>query len=171
VPLSWQPIESLSRDDQNWRRVSEDDDSDSDVIPLGFPSRMIHGYSSMVLQIQPQIVCRPTHLYVPASLSESFNIKDFRIWNRSQLMSPNPLPASWFSSGRGSPIRCAETITPGLFVSLEVSNKTPQNRAFEAVLRCRAAWDDPGPVRAAAALDLENAVKLLDMPRWNGPSG
>ncbi|HTQ41884.1 MAG TPA: hypothetical protein VMI75_03935 [Polyangiaceae bacterium] len=140
APLRWEPAESPSRDDQNWRRWVEeaDADADPDVVPIGFGPLAIHALSRAQIQVLPQLPCKPTHLYVPPELAGGFSIADLRIGTRSQLASPNPIAASWFSSGRGSPIAC-DVAHVAVFIALLVENKTTEDRTFEAVLRCKRA--------------------------------
>lgn len=138
VPLRWEPVESLSRDDQNWRRRLEEEDAeaDPDVVPMGFGPFVVTCFTRTVFQTQAQLPCRPTHLYVPAEHASSFSIVDLRVGKDSYLVTPNPLPASWFSTGRGSPVAC-EVATPGVLITLAVENKTAENKTFEALLRCK----------------------------------
>lgn len=138
VPLRWEPAESLSRDDQNWRRRLEEEDAaaDPDVVPIGFGPYVVTCMTQMVFQTQAQLPCRPTHLYVPARLADHFSIADLRVGKDSCLASQNPLPASWFSTGRGSPVAC-EVATPGVLITLAAENKTNANHTFEALLRCK----------------------------------
>lgn len=138
VPLQWEPVESLSRDDLNWRRRFEEDDAaaDPDVVPLGFGPYVTQCMTRTTFQTQAQLPCRPTHLYVPPRLADHFSIVDLRVGKDSCLASQNPLPASWFSTGRGSPVAC-EVAMPAVLITLTVENKTNANHTFEALLRCK----------------------------------
>lgn len=138
VPLRWEPAESLSRDDWNWRRRLEEEDAaaDPDVIPIGFGPMVIHMLTRTTFQAQAQLPCRPTHLYVPPHLSNYFSIVDLRVGVDSYFATPNPLPASWFSTGRGSPVAC-DVAMPGVLITLVVENKSYENKTFEALLRCK----------------------------------
>ena len=138
MPLQWEPVESLSRDDQNWRRRFEEEDAaaDPDVVPMGFGPYVMPCLTRTVFQTQAQLPCRPTHLYVPPRLADHFSIMDLRVGKDSYLANVNPLPASWFSAGRGSPVAC-EVAMPGVLITLTVENKSAANQTFEALLRCK----------------------------------
>jgi hypothetical protein len=137
VPLAWEPIESLSRDDRFYReREREFEIDETDVVPLGFGPVVVCCNSTTTLQIQAQIVLRPTHLFIPPKIAEHFSVEDFRIGAISCLYSRNPIPGFGFSSGRGMPMSC-DTATPGVYITLMVWNKGYQNINFEALLRCK----------------------------------
>ncbi len=147
VPLAWEPIESLSRDDRFYRerereREPELEADETDVVPLGFGPELMLCNSTKTLQIQAEIILRPTHLFIPPNLADHFSVEDLRIGAYSCLYSKNLLPGSAFSSGRGMPISC-DTATPGLFITLKICNKTTVNRMFEALLRCKKLPDHP----------------------------
>jgi len=141
VPLAWEPIESLSRDDRFYRerereRERELEIDESNVVPLGFGPEVILYNTTKVLQIQAEIILRPTHLFIPPNIANHFSVENLRIGIDSCLYSKNLLPGSAFASGRGMPISC-DTVAPGLFVSLSICNKTSANQMFEALLRCK----------------------------------
>ena len=138
VPLVWEPIESLSKDDRFYERIEAAlDDGEPVGATLGFGPTEISCMSEVHLQTQPSIVVRPSHLYVPPNIADDFSIVDLRIGKNSQFISVGALPASAFSVGRGSPIACTDTATPGLIVTLVVRNESRRNLKFRAMLRCR----------------------------------
>jgi len=145
VPLVWEPVESFSRDDRFYRereREREPEIDETDVVPLGFGPELMLCNCSKTLQIQAEIILRPTHLFIPPNIANHFSVEDLRIGSKSCLYSKNLLPGSAFSSGRGMPISC-DTAAPGLFITLKICNKTVENRMFEALLRCKKLSDHP----------------------------
>ena len=138
VPLAWEPVESLSKDDRFYEMIEEVlDDGEPVGATLGFGPTEVSCMSEVHLQTQASIVLRPSHLYVPPNIADDFSIVDLRIGSRSQFVSVGALPASVFSVGRGSPIACGDTVTPGLIVKLVVRNESLRDLKFRAMLRCK----------------------------------
>lgn len=178
VPLVWEPVESLSKDDRFYRMMEEALDDDEPVgATLGFGPTEVSCMSEVHLQTQASIPVRPSHLYVPPNIADSFSIVDLRVGHNSQLVSMGALPASAFSVGRGSPIACKDTATPGLVVTLVVRNESLQNLRFRAMLRCRTLdsinssypgyphmVSDASPLRTAHPMDVMYGVSGRSYP-------
>lgn len=138
VPLTWEPIESLGRDDRGYRSkeseaIVEDDDSRS---ILAFSKAVLCGMSTMTFETKAMVPLRPTHLYVPPEFAKDFVVADFRVGQVSQRDTLNPIPASIFSIGRGMPVDC-DTVLPGIRVALVIENHSYESRTFHAIARCR----------------------------------
>ena len=153
VPLTWEPVFSLSTDDAI---DAGREASDRGVIPVGFgPVDVVPNGAETVLQIYPQFPARPTHLYVPAYLGDHFMIHDFRIGHDSLFANANPISGSAFSFGKGMPLFEEDALLlPGLLATLAVSNVSDRTRAFHAVLRCERMDPDRRVVRGISRVPL-----------------
>ena len=136
VPLVWEPVESLSRDDAHWRAMEPlDSEADDEPYVIGYGPEVVHAFCTAVLQKVAQVPMLPSRLYVPPRIAEHFSIEDVRVGKDSQMRAASGvLPASAFSVGRGSLIAC-DAATPGVMVALIVQNKTAASQNFEAMIR------------------------------------
>jgi len=135
VPLVWEAVVPLTRDDANFRQVSSpDNEAEDEPHIIGFGPVETCCMSSFVVTENVQVSMVPSRLFVPPKIADHFSIEDIRVGKDSQRTSPSLIAASAFSAGRGAPIAC-EPAFPGVHVTIVARNKTAQNHTFEAVIR------------------------------------
>jgi hypothetical protein len=159
VPLTWEPRESLGRDDYwmhslarevNDARDTSDEDRGVGEFPLG--PGTVHGGESHVFQLQPQEVFRVTHVWIHPRIADHFNVLSVRIGRDEVLMTrssigvrggqapgdaPGKISALRFSKGRGFPISSLDscTLTPSIIMSVTVENALPRSLDFQGSVR------------------------------------
>jgi hypothetical protein len=101
---------------------------------IGFGPTVVPANSTSVFQAQPQVAFRGTRLVVPADLAEHFTINDIRVGRDSQAISSAPIPATAFSERAVGVNLGLDTATPGIIITLSVSNITNTPQTFSAVL-------------------------------------
>lgn len=88
------------------------------------------------IRLPVQLVFRLRKLFIDPSCAHAFDIHDLRIGINSQLISRNSIPASACAVGEGLPCGLSDnTATPGIIISLVVSNHTPQTQVLRGILR------------------------------------
>lgn len=136
VVLMWAPVRSLSRDDGRGFGADVEDEPDCKLLP--FASSVASSGQTLTLEIRPLELCRPTHLWIKPAHASNFQVQVFRIGlNMDIIGNANPADGELFSRGRGFPIANAESIMPGVNVSLTVENMTVCTQSFYAALRVR----------------------------------
>lgn len=134
APLTWRPAISPMAFDDGF--ISQDVDDEPGVVVLPFGPKILHAQSTTVFQCQPQLSMRPTHLYVPERLADSFEIEDVRIGIDSWMIAQGAFPASMCSSGKGLRIFDESAqITVGVIASVIVRNASYENKTFSAAIR------------------------------------
>ena len=158
APLTWRPILSPSASDDGFSI----EDRETGVLALPFGPESVLAGQTMNFQCRPQLVMRPTHLYVPLHVAEPFVVKDMRIGNTSYFAASGAIPAAMCSDGRGLPLFEEKTVvTPGLFLTLIVQNLSTRTAAFHAAVRGQR-------MKEAPRLERSRSPGLRE---WNGRTG
>lgn len=137
VRLKWEAVIPIDRDDFRMKFESAPKSSHTykeDGQYLPFPTVAVPGGSSSSLSAIAQLPFKPARLVVPAEMAEGFYISDFRIGNRSNLISPTSIPATLFTPDKIGLGMGMDTIMPGMMTTLVVINMTAMTRNFTAVL-------------------------------------
>jgi len=101
---------------------------------IGFGPTPITGLSTAIFQAQPQLIFRGSRLIVPSSLANFFSINDIRVGKDSQAVSSNPIPAAAFSELAVGVNLGLDTATPGIIMTISVSNTNTMTQTFSAAL-------------------------------------
>jgi len=101
---------------------------------IGFGPTLILGSSTAIFQAQPQLIFRGSRLIVPSALANNFSINDIRVGKDSQAVSSNPIPAAAFSELAVGVNLGLDTATPGIIITISVSNTTLAQQTFSAAL-------------------------------------
>jgi hypothetical protein len=101
---------------------------------IGFGPTVILALSTAIFQAQPQLIFRGSRLVIPSALANNFSINDIRVGKDSQAVSSNPLPAAVFSELAVGVNLGLDTATPGIIITLSVSNTTNAQQTFAAAL-------------------------------------
>jgi hypothetical protein len=101
---------------------------------IGFGPTVILGDSTAIFQAQPQLIFRGSRLIVPSALANNFSINDIRVGKDSQAVSANPIPAAAFSELAVGVNLGLDTATPGIIITISVSNTTRAQQTFSAAL-------------------------------------
>ena len=109
--------------------------SDDGTCWMGFGPVSVSGYAKACISLSVQIVFRMNKLFVDPSCAHAFDISDLRVGKDSQLISPNPIPASACAVGEGLSCGLVDTATPGILISIEVINRTAMMQSIRGMLR------------------------------------
>lgn len=101
---------------------------------IGFGPTVILANSTAIFQAQPQLIFRGSRLIVPSALANNFSINDIRVGKDSQAVSANPIPAAAFSELAVGVNLGLDTATPGIIITISVSNTTAAQQTFSAAL-------------------------------------
>lgn len=101
---------------------------------IGFGPTVILANSTAIFQAQPQLIFRGSRLIVPSALANNFSINDIRVGKDSQAVSSNPIPAAAFSELAVGVNLGLDTATPGIIITISVSNTTAAQQTFSAAL-------------------------------------
>jgi hypothetical protein len=101
---------------------------------IGFGPTLILGLSTAIFQAQPQLIFRGSRLIVPSALANNFSINDIRVGKDSQAVSANPIPAAAFSELAVGVNLGLDTATPGIIITISVSNTQASQQTFSAAL-------------------------------------
>lgn len=101
---------------------------------IGFGPTVIMANSTAIFQAQPQLIFRGSRLIVPSALANNFSINDIRVGKDSQAVSANPIPAAAFSELAVGVNLGLDTATPGIIITISVSNTTAAQQTFSAAL-------------------------------------
>ena len=101
---------------------------------IGFGPTVILANSTAIFQAQPQLIFRGSRLIVPSALANNFSINDIRVGKDSQAVSANPIPAAAFSELAVGVNLGLDTATPGIIITISVSNTTAAQQTFAAAL-------------------------------------
>lgn len=101
---------------------------------IGFGPTLILGLSTAIFQAQPQLIFRGSRLIVPSALANNFSINDIRVGKDSQAVSANPIPAAAFSELAVGVNLGLDTATPGIIITISVSNTQTSQQTFSAAL-------------------------------------
>jgi len=101
---------------------------------IGFGPTIILANSTAIFQAQPQLIFRGSRLIVPSALANNFSINDIRVGKDSQAVSSNPIPAAAFSELAVGVNLGLDTATPGIIITISVSNTTAAQQTFSAAL-------------------------------------
>lgn len=103
--------------------------------PLGFSSvGTIAAAASSTVTAQPQTLFRPKRLVIPSSIAGSFTIQDIKVGNTSQLVASGSLPAALYSELAVGTLQRFDTASPGIIISLAVTNTSAGALAFVAAM-------------------------------------
>jgi hypothetical protein len=140
VPLAWEPRESLGRDD-HWmtslRQEERGDTSDEDrgVAEIALGPEAVCAGEVRVFQLQPQLVFRPTHVWIHPGVAPHFSVASVRVGQGEVLqIMEGKLSGLRFSKGRGFPIE-SDTLTPGIIMSVTVENMSAVAWNFQGSVR------------------------------------
>jgi hypothetical protein len=101
---------------------------------IGFGPTPINGNMTAIFQAQPQLIFRGSRLIVPSALANNFSINDIRVGKDSQAVSANPIPAAAFSELAVGVNLGLDTATPGIIITISVSNTIVMLQTFAAAL-------------------------------------
>lgn len=101
---------------------------------IGFGPTPVNANSTATFQAQPQLVFRGSRLIIPSTLANNFVVNDIRVGKDSQAVSANAIPAAAFSELGVGVALGLDTATPGILITLLVSNTTGGNQTFSAAL-------------------------------------
>lgn len=101
---------------------------------IGFGPTLVTAKSTAIFQAQPQVVFRGTRLIIPSSLAENFVINDIRVGRDSQKISAASIPATAFSELAVGVHLGLDTATPGILITLSVTNTSSEDQTFSGAL-------------------------------------
>lgn len=101
---------------------------------IGFGPQLINALSTAIFQAQPQLIFRGSRLIIPSSVANFFLVSDIRVGKDSQAVSSNPIPAAAFSELAVGVNLGLDTASPGIIISLSISNPTGLAQTFSAAL-------------------------------------
>ncbi len=101
---------------------------------IGFGPTVILANSTAIFQAQPQLIFRGSRLIIPSALANNFSLNDIRVGKDSQAVSSNPVPAAAFSELAVGVNLGLDTATPGIIITISVSNTTAAQQTFSAAL-------------------------------------
>ena len=122
VPLMWAPTRSLSRDDGH--DFEMEDEPNTELLPF---SAHLKSGASVVIQKMPPILCRPTFLWLHPKTASHVEVSNIHIGRDAiGIMGDERAPGLLYARGRGMPLTNANSISPGVFMSLTLSNTSLQ---------------------------------------------
>jgi len=90
---------------------------------LGFDSvATVAAAATAIITNRPQVVFRPDRIVVPASISPSFLINDFKVGKNSQFAAASAVPAEIFSQNAFGVRLKMDTANPAVDVVINVTN-------------------------------------------------
>jgi len=101
---------------------------------LGLGSTVVGGNSSANINVQPQVIFRPERLVVPSNIAMDFLITDIKVGKNSQLVSTGALPAVMFTENAFGVRLKMDTAQISMFVTISVTNQSPNARNFQGGL-------------------------------------
>ena len=101
---------------------------------IGLGPTTVNANSTATFQAQPQLIFRGSRLIIPSTLANNFVVNDIRVGKDSQAVSANAIPAAAFSELGVGVALGLDTATPGILITLLVSNTTGGNQTFSAAL-------------------------------------
>lgn len=101
---------------------------------IGFGPTAVNANSTATFQAQPQLVFRGSRLIIPSTIANNFSVNDIRVGKDSQAVSANAIPAAAFSELGVGVALGLDTATPGILITLLVSNTTGGSQTFSAAL-------------------------------------
>jgi hypothetical protein len=116
-------------------RVERERSSSPGDVVVGLGSHLVEGYSSVNVNVRPEIVFRPERLEIPLEVAECFLLTDIKVGKNSQLWSPGAVPMSVFLDRRHQYLRLRmDVVQLAMIVTLSVTNVSSFSRNFMGAL-------------------------------------
>jgi hypothetical protein len=104
---------------------------------IGLGSTFVAGISSVNINAQAEVLCRPVRLEVPSCIALDFLLTDLKVDKNSQFISCGAIPMSLFSDGRFRYLRMKMDILQiSMCCTVSVTNQNPAARNFQGALVC-----------------------------------
>lgn len=104
------------------------------------PDRTVPGLGTATITVEPQDDACVLQLKVVSTIADFFEILDFRIGNKSQFPTDNPIPAMMFSEVSTEMVLSFACLKPGIKVQVEVRNNDANDQLFLAGAVVATAW-------------------------------